>query len=757
MQSVLLIIAVLLFALPVFASEEIPVNIKAGQLKYIEGTGIILATGSVEVKFEGVTILADTLYLDSESKIATAEGHVRMITADYRAVSERITYFATREASCFSGFDTTLYPGKMKGPLYLSARQLSDRGGPMQGEGGNVTTCGEETPHFFTVADRVEYYPEDKIIGYNATLYVGGMPALWMPVMFYDLSRRQERNWVFGHNQVEGDYLKTTWGYPYGILYLDLMEKKGFGYGTRTPYALAGLGLGTLFLYHVDEKDTGLSDWVTSVQHTKQINQFTTLKLDHGYSSTYLIPFGRRDQTTFNLDLGYQSEARWNLGMGSFDDRIAALQKYSLGFDQAYRLTSTSYHFNYDYSKKAPAWIRTSQRFQHRRPLWSDRVMLSTRANYYNNIADAGAVGDQRLEPAFDLTGRESGYSWRYSSNWYVDPDGDRYQGDNGYQYLEKLPEVEITPDPVSTALVVLRPRFGYGHYREVRYVSELGGNRDFASERYSVTLNADRSLPLFSGTTLSLGAGVDQHLYTPGDALYAYRESASLRTAAGGFFRNNLDYQKGLTDGNSPFLFDRLGTRYHNIREQMTFYYLSHLSWTTSGGHNWQTGKWFDIDTSLMMRPNQRLLWNLRGGWDIENTRYKDLVNSLTLSPYGFLNMVFSAVSDLNSGRLRSGSALYDVYFLQGEPNQLQVKVSQVYEPASEELKVRDIMVVKDLHCWELKYTYSDYRREFSLTISLKALPDEPVGLSTGRGFYFDSFEKELKGLKPEGAIQRY
>jgi hypothetical protein len=118
---------------------------------------------------------------------------------------------------------------------------------------------------------------------------------------------------------------------------------------------------------------------------------------------------------------------------------------------------------------------------------------------------------------------------------------------------------------------------------------------------------------------------------------------------------------------------------------------------------------------------------------------------------------MDFSAVSDLNAGKLKSGSAVYDIYFLEDEPNQLRVKLSQVYDPVTEEFKVRDIMVIKDLHCWELKYTYSDYRKEFSFTLSLKALPDEPVGISTGRGFYMESFEQEMKGLKKEGAIRRY
>jgi hypothetical protein len=756
--SLLLIVSLLIvnLTIPAFA-QEIPVNVKADRLKYIEGTGMIEASGSVEVAFKEVTIHADFLRMDPESNLATAEGNVRIFTRDYSAVSNFMVYDASREVSDFTGFKTRLSPSKVRGNLYLAAGEISDLRDKMLGSEGNMTTCDDELPHFFVTAEKVEYYPEDKVIGYNVFLFVGEAPVLWMPCMVYDLSRKQKRNWVFGHNEVEGDYLKSAWGYPYGILYLDLMEKKGFGHGTETPYSLLGLGAGVFYLYHLDEEDTGITDWVTRIRHTKYINPWTTLRLNHDFSATYLIPSGRSDHTSLGLDLDYSHDAQWNLKFNNFDDRIGLWQRNSFQFRQSYEKTSTDYSFNYDFSKRDPRWIRASQRLYHRRPLWRDEMMLNLRANYYNNVADAGEPGDERLEPVIDITGREPGYSWRVTENWYIDLDGDAYAADDSYQYLEKQPEIEVSPDPVDLTLFTLRPQFGYGRYHEVRYVPELGGNRNYTSERYQATLNAGRSVPLGLGTVAILGAGLDQFLYAPGDQMYAYRESLSLRTSLGGFFSNEIDYSKGSTDGNTPFLFDRLGTYYHNVRERMTFYYQNYFRWTIDGGHNWQTHKWFDANTSMLVRPDERLYWNARTGWDLENRRYKDLVNSLTLAPYSFYSARFSMVSDMNAGEIRSGSIQHDLYFLEGQPNQWYIRLGQIYEHSSRQFKLRDIMVVKDLHCWELRYTYSDYRKEFSMSMSLKALPDEPVGMSSGRGFYFDSFEKELKELKPEGAIKRY
>ncbi|KPJ68817.1 hypothetical protein AMJ44_05350 [candidate division WOR-1 bacterium DG_54_3] len=754
-SAVFVILTFLLFSIPIAYAQEIPVNVKAEKLKYIEETGIIEASGSVEVKFKEVTIYADFLRMDSESNLATAEGNVRMVAEDYEATSGSILYDASREVSTFSKFQTRLAPGRVKGHLYLQAEELIDQEEKMLGDSGTLTTCDDDPPHFITKADKVEYYPEDKIIGYNVRLYVGEMLVFWTPYMVYDLSEKKKKNWVFGHNQVEGDYLKSSWDYPYGILYLDLIQKKGIGLGTETDYKLWGLG--TLFLYQVADGDAGISNWVTRIEHTKQIDPWTTLKLNHRYTSTYLIPSGRREQTAFNLDLGYKKEANWGLKLNTFDDRLGYTQKYSLGFNQAHQKISTDYSFNYEFSKSDPKWIRNSQRLSHRRPLWSDKVIFSGMANYYNNVAAEGKVGDQRLEPVIEITGQEPNYSWRFYENWYMDLDRDEYTEDDTYQYLEKQPEIEVTPNPLDLKIFTLRPKLGYGHYHEVRYVSQLGGNRDFKSERGQAILNADKRITLGLGTVAILGAGLDQRFYTSGDQLYAYSESLRLQTDLFGRFRNDIDYRKGTTDGNTPFLFDQLGTHYHDLRETMTFYYLNKFRWSVSGGRNWQTKKWFDLDTNVMLRPNERWNWNARTGWDIENRRYKDLVNNLTLVPYGFLSMTFATVSDMNIGELRSGSILYDLYLLKDEPNQCHVKLSQIYDPATRQFKVRDIMIIKDLHCWELKYTYSDYRKEFSFTFSLKALPEEPVGISTGRGFYMEGFEEEIRGLKQEGAVERY
>ena len=57
----------------------------------------------------------------------------------------------------------------------------------------------------------------------------------------------------------------------------------------------------------------------------------------------------------------------------------------------------------------------------------------------------------------------------------------------------------------------------------------------------------------------------------------------------------------------------------------------------------------------------------------------------------------------------------------------------------------MRDLMIVKNLHCWEMKYAYSDWLKEWRVTFTLKAFPEVPVGWGAGdRGSFFEGFSTD-------------
>lgn len=744
-----------LLAGPVLAAQEkIPVNLKADLLKYYEDTDQVRATGSVEVRLKDVTIFADELLMDSVTNIATAEGHVRLYAKDYRATANHLTYDASDESTSFRGFSSSFAPSSIKGEIFVTADKLDQENNNMFGGPGEISTCDRNLEHYYLTADRIEYYPEDKMEGRNVVMWIGEVPVMWLPYYVYDLKGQRKRNWVFGNNEVEGNYIKTTWDYPYGLLYLDQMEKKGWGYGTQVAYGLAALGVGTFYLYHVDEKDTAKSDWVTKITSKRNLNEKTTLGMEHRYSSIYQVPSGRSDFTAYSLNLNTTDLGNGSVALSTLDDRNAGNQRLNFSFDRTIGATSLAYSINYDQAKNSPSWVRNSQRLFYSRPLWSDHVVLSTTTNYYYSLAKEGDSGEERVEPEMSITGREEGYSWKYSENWFVDLRQPLYPNETKYESLMKQPELEIYPKTLGLGWVDLSSTIGYGYYREVKWVPQLNKNRDYATQRYRLTLDASKSVPFGPGTTLSLGVGADQYAYTPGDQMYAYRESAGTSTDLGGWFKNNINYRKGVTDGNSPFFFDKLGASYHDIKERLTFYKEDKFSWWFESGRNWQTATWFDLMSSLLIAPDKAWRLTVDGGWDIENHKYRDLISRLTLAPQSYFGCSLAVTQDLNAGEIRQGSAYYDIYFLEKEPNQLHLNFSQVYDTDKKEIRLQDVAIVKDLHCWEMKFNYSDYRKEYSFIFSVKAMPDEPFGFGSGRGFYFEGFEKEMNKFK--GTDQR-
>ena len=238
--------------------------------------------------------------------------------------------------------------------------------------------------------------------------------------------------------------------------------------------------------------------------------------------------------------------------------------------------------------------------------------------------------------------------------------------------------------------------------------------------------------------------AGLDQFAYDTSDARYAFREKISLKTELWGFFRNNVDYNRGISEGNTPFFFDNIGNFYNNIKDTITLYYLEAVTWTIDGGYNWQASKYFDLMTRLNVKLSERLHISLSGGYDIENQKYRDLVTSTRVIPMGGLTVDINSVHDLNTGILKSADSLVDYEFGEDWVSKWHLRVGHVYDYLSGRFLLRDLMIVKDLHCWEAKFMYSDYRKEWSITFTLKAFPEMPIGWATYQGFYFEGFNKE-------------
>jgi LPS-assembly protein len=160
--------------------EEVPVKVKADNLRYDQEAGIITASGSVEIFFEGITIESDSARIDTNANIATAEGRVKIKRPEYDIRSTDLTYDISEEVAVVLNLKTVFYPTDVRTNLYVAAEQLTDLPDMKMGQYGSLTTCDYDEPHYHINARWFDYYPDDKLVGYWVVMYVGNVPTPFM-------------------------------------------------------------------------------------------------------------------------------------------------------------------------------------------------------------------------------------------------------------------------------------------------------------------------------------------------------------------------------------------------------------------------------------------------------------------------------------------------------------------------------------------------------------------------------------------------
>ncbi len=222
-----------------------PVRVKAENLDFNQEAGLITASGSVEIRFEGITIESDSARIDTNANIATAEGHVNIHRAGYNILSSGLTYDISGETAVVLDLKTVFYPAGINANFYVGAEKLTDLPDKKMGENGSLTTCDYAKPHYHVNCRWFDYYPDDKLVGYWALLYVGDVPTpVLTPYFIYDIKKkRSPYSFVYGENDVEGKFLKTSFDYfinnsANGVFYFDTTQIKGPGYGFSHDYIL---------------------------------------------------------------------------------------------------------------------------------------------------------------------------------------------------------------------------------------------------------------------------------------------------------------------------------------------------------------------------------------------------------------------------------------------------------------------------------------------------------------------------------------
>ncbi|MDD5226565.1 MAG: LptA/OstA family protein, partial [Candidatus Omnitrophica bacterium] len=249
----------------IFSTGPAKVEAVADSLEYSKDSGKMIARGNAVITYQGTRILADYAEVETDAKKAYARGHVMIFKDDKpRLQGEEIYYDFGNHTGSFPNARV------MNDPWYARGEDIQQvREGVSKVRSGSVTTCNLDKPHYEIRCKKATLYANEKLIMYNATLYVLGKPVFWFPWMDVPL------NWPnipvqakAGYNTDYGAYLELVKGvtinkYLWGKVHIDWRSKKGFGAGWDQFYDFGKYAKGSLQLYLTQDKQAptpGLGD-----------------------------------------------------------------------------------------------------------------------------------------------------------------------------------------------------------------------------------------------------------------------------------------------------------------------------------------------------------------------------------------------------------------------------------------------------------------------------------------------------------------
>ncbi|MFQ3613606.1 MAG: hypothetical protein SNJ68_07825, partial [Cyanobacteriota bacterium] len=398
-------------------------------------------------------------------------------------------------------------------------------------EKATITTSPEPPITHYVQGDRVEVFPDDRVMVYDARMFAGGelteqgdlqagTQIAYFPLFIYSL---RDHQWILpGQSETEGVFVKSSWAYRFdeynfGGLRVDAIQKKGLGVGFLHDYILPitdSVNYGRAQFYLVTEAD--------------QQRMSSRFRVDHNFDFYAATLFGQegqlRGQLNLNLDNTYRPAGGRN---DNADLRLNStfqgdLSTTTLNISRTGSQERGTYSF--------PLTLSHNQRYGGVHWLQSD---LRLDYNQRVSIQDGPDFADARLTLGTQLTPPGWGGSYRLNYRAYSSSNGDNEPRRN-FELAFNPDLIRITPDiSLTNALTLtqeqqpdrevgsglhffnryeLRSSLRFTDIQPARWVTIMPGSIDYSQVLYStpdqestVSLNPRLSLRPADWNTIDL------------------------------------------------------------------------------------------------------------------------------------------------------------------------------------------------------------------------------------------------------------
>ncbi|MFS8924080.1 hypothetical protein NW863_06330 [Synechococcus sp. B60.1] len=438
------------------------INVSGDVLRYIAEQDLGIAEGNAQIQLaDGTRISGERLLFYRRERRLRSEGPFRMEWPPgpqgrgIRQIEGRNLDLDIPGRSAQFENSLVILPGEEPGTRVFVRSQETTAllGERIFFEKATVTTSPEPPITHYVQGDRVEVFPDDRVIVYDARVFAGGeltqegdlragLQIAYLPLFVYSL---RDHQWVLpGRSEAEGVFVKSSWAYRFdeynfGGLRLDVLQKKGLGIGFLHDYILPipdSVNYGRAQFYLVTEAD--------------QRRFSSRFRLDHNfdfYAANLLGQEGQlRGQLNLNLDNTYRPAGGRN---DNADLRLNAtfqgdLSTTTLNINRSGSQENGTYSF--------PLTLSHIQRYGGVPWLQSD---LRLDYNQRVSVKDGPDFADARLTLGAQLTPPGWGGTYRLNYRAYSSSNGDTEPRRN-FELAFNPDLLRITPDiSLSSALTL--------------------------------------------------------------------------------------------------------------------------------------------------------------------------------------------------------------------------------------------------------------------------------------------------------------
>lgn len=666
-----------------------PLDITGDRVRYTNR--VVVASGHVRAVYRGLEARSDYLTADLDADTAAFTGNVTLHaqgeTLQAESLFLRLDTGVWEIRGAHGAISPAFFQRGVVAPVYVGADEITGGRTPMLISGGQVTTCDLPRPHYQLSARRVLIYPGRRLVAERVSFLLGRRRLFTVPRFSIPLRERQRVPIVpeVGQNEIDGAYLRTRYNYSLGgstpgSLLMSLTERRGLGTGLEQRYAWAGTA-GSLLLYRIGNPGEA-PELQGRLSHRQDLGSGFSLEAfaDYRKNSGYYLP----GTSLLNSQVFLTRSA------AGANTRLALTYTQNQGLSDLRSLLGT---------------------LQHYQTLGRRTVSLDT--TYQMNNIPGGLPDDVEINNRVQLVDHQRPFDLVLDVAKRLDPD--RYEGDDFYQVLDRIPQ--LTVESTSYRLPALsllrlpaRASLSLGEFFE--------RPTDLRASRVAMAYDTLPVSKQYGGLRVSGQAGFRQTFYGDQDhtAQYAYNSYLNLDQRLTSHWSLRAGYSLLKPKGYTPFRFDYLGS-YENASAGLVFENGRAGRASLLTGYDFENATWRNLQLRLNERLTRTVSLALSSAYDLNRGDPREIA-ALGVLADSRTAWALGLRFDPRTSRWRRITSELDWRI----SDKWRLQAINGWDGATHRFLYNEVLLVRDLHCWEALLYYSQSRRLVRMDLRIKA-----------------------------------